>query len=64
MGDVRGVLEIIRPLDRDVARTREGLRGTFVLMAVVSGSLLGLSGLVLVVRGRRLARNPPARGSG
>ena len=28
-GDVRGVLEIIRPLDRDIARTREGLRGTF-----------------------------------
>ena len=53
-GDVGGVLEIIRPLDRDIARTREGLRGTFVLMAVVSGALLALSGLVLVVRSRRL----------
>ena len=52
-GDVGGVLEIVRPLDRDIARTREGLQGTFVLMAVVSGALLGLSGLVLVVRGRR-----------
>ena len=49
-GEVGGVLEIIRPLDRDIARTREGLRGTFVLMAVVSGALLVLSGLVLVVR--------------
>jgi hypothetical protein len=52
-GDVRGVAEIIRPLDRDVARTREGLRGTFVLMAVVSASLLGLSVFVLVVGKRR-----------
>ncbi len=48
VGDVGGVLEIIRPLDRDIARTREGLRGSFLLMAAVSGALLGLSGLVLV----------------
>jgi eukaryotic-like serine/threonine-protein kinase len=54
VGDVGGVLEIIRPLDRDIARTREGLRESFVLMAVVSGALLGVSGLVLVVRSRRL----------
>ena len=54
VGEVGGVLEIIRPLDRDIARTREGLRGTFLLMAAVSGALLGLSGLVLVVRPRRL----------
>jgi hypothetical protein len=53
-GDLGGVLEIIRPLDQDIIRTREGLRETFVLMAVVSGALLGLSGLVLVVRSRRL----------
>jgi eukaryotic-like serine/threonine-protein kinase len=55
-GDVGGVLEIIRPLTRDIARTREGLRETFLLMAVVSGALLVLSGLVLVVRSRRLKR--------
>ena len=48
VGEVGGVLEIIRPLDRDIARTHEGLRGTFMLMAAVSGALLGLSGLVLV----------------
>jgi serine/threonine protein kinase len=62
VGDVGGVLEIIRPLDRDIARTHEGLRGTFLLMAAVSGALLGLSGLILVVRPRRFkypsARNP------
>jgi hypothetical protein len=52
-GDVRGVLEIIRPLDGDVARARAGLRGTFVLMAVISGSLLALSVLVLVAGNRR-----------
>jgi serine/threonine protein kinase len=52
-GEVAGVLEVIRPLDRDIKRTNEGLRGTFVLMAAVSASLLALSGLVLVVRYRR-----------
>jgi PAS domain S-box-containing protein len=46
-GDVRGVLEIILPLDIAVAQTHQGLRGTFALMAVMSG--LGLSGLALVV---------------
>jgi serine/threonine protein kinase len=56
-GDVRGVLEIIRPLHRDVRRTRDGLRGTFLLVAVVSGSLLALSVLILVV-GRRSSVNP------
>jgi adenylate cyclase len=61
VGDVGGVLEIIRPLDRDIARTRDGLRGTFVLMAAVSGALLGLSGLVLVARSRRIDRPVGAR---
>jgi serine/threonine protein kinase len=53
VGDVGGVLEIIRPLDRDIALAHAGLRGTFILMAAVSGGLLGASGLVLVVRSRR-----------
>jgi serine/threonine protein kinase len=52
-GEVAGVLEIIRPLDRDAARAREGLRLTLVLMAMISGSLLGLSVLVLVASNRR-----------
>jgi tRNA A-37 threonylcarbamoyl transferase component Bud32 len=52
VGDVRGVLEIIRPLDGDVARTRAGLRSTFVLVAVVSVSLLGLCVLILVAGSR------------
>jgi serine/threonine protein kinase len=65
VGDVGGVVEIIRPLDRDVARTRDGLRGSFILMGVISGSLLGVSVLVLVLsnRRRRILLDP-ARGSG
>ena len=52
IGDVRGVLEIIRPLDTDEARIRTGLRWTFILVAAVSVTLLGLSVLVLVVGNR------------
>ena len=62
-GEVAGVLEIIRPLDRDTARTREGLRRTFVLMAVISGSLLGLSALVLLVGNRRRSQARSERDS-
>jgi hypothetical protein len=53
VGDVRGVLEIIRPLDRDVARVRDDLRGTFALMALISVSLLALTGFILVIGRRR-----------
>jgi eukaryotic-like serine/threonine-protein kinase len=52
VGDVRGVLEIIRPLDKDEARVSEALHLALLLSAVVSGLLLG--GSVLVVwAGRR-----------
>jgi len=66
VGEIAGVLEIIRPLDRDIARTRVGLRGTFVLVAIVSGALLLLSGLILVVRPRaaQVIRAFPAREEG
>jgi signal transduction histidine kinase len=53
VGDVRGVLEVIRPLDTAVAHTRAGLRDTFLLMALVAG--LALSGLLFVAF--RLRRN-------
>src|SRR5262249_35800355 len=36
-GDVRGVLELIRPLDKDEARVGEALRLTLLLSAIVSG---------------------------
>jgi eukaryotic-like serine/threonine-protein kinase len=51
-GDVRGVLEIIRPLDKDEERVSEALRLALLLSAVVSGLLLGGSMLV-VWAGRR-----------
>lgn len=54
VGDVRGVLEIIRPLEHDIERTRKGLRGTFLLVGAVSGVLLVL-GVVAVVLGQRRA---------
>ena len=53
VGDVRGVLEVIRPLDSVVAQTREGLRGTFVLVGVISTLALSAFGLVI----GRLRRN-------
>jgi predicted Ser/Thr protein kinase len=46
-GDVRGVLEIIRPLDKDEERVGEALRLALLLSAVVSGLLLGGSMLVV-----------------
>jgi adenylate cyclase len=54
-GEIAGVLEIIRPLDRDAARAKEGLRLTLVLMAIICGSLLGLSVLILFAANRRRA---------
>jgi serine/threonine protein kinase len=52
-GDVRGVLEIIRPLDRDQERIHRGLRST-VLIDVGSGlSLLGLTVLLIYLKNRR-----------
>jgi serine/threonine protein kinase len=56
VGDVRGIVEIIHPLDRDVARTREGLQGAFVFVGAVCASLLGLAGLVLLIGKLRRAR--------
>ena len=53
VGELGGVLEIIRPLDRDVARTHAGLRGTFILMAAISCTLLALTVFVLVAGKRR-----------
>jgi protein kinase-like protein/uncharacterized protein DUF3365 len=52
-GDVRGVLEIIRPLDADITRASEGLRETFVFMLGVSGILTVLAGFFLFQGQRR-----------
>jgi serine/threonine protein kinase len=55
-GDVRGVLVITRPLDKDEARVGEALRLALLLSAVVSCVLVG-GGVLAVWAGRR--RNPP-----
>jgi serine/threonine protein kinase len=55
-GDVRGVLEIIRPLDKDEARVGEALRLALLLSAVVSCLLLGGS-MLLVWTGRRRSQH-------
>jgi len=52
-GEVRGVLEIIRPLDQDERRTREGLQGTVLLMASVAGTLLAIGGFAVYFDARR-----------
>ncbi len=57
LGDVRGALEIIRPLDSIIAQTHAGLRETFALMAIIG--ILGLSGLGLVFT--RLRQNEALR---
>jgi serine/threonine protein kinase len=54
-GDVRGVLEIIRPLDRDEARVGEALGLALLLSAVVSCLLLG-GALLVVWAGRQRRR--------
>jgi serine/threonine protein kinase len=57
-GDVRGVLEIIRPLDKDEARVGEALRLALLLSAVVSGLLLGGSMLLVWAARRRTQVGP------
>ena len=47
VGDVRGILEITRPLDSFIAQTQEGLRGTFTMLAGLL--LLALMGIALVM---------------
>jgi hypothetical protein len=53
---VRGVLEIIRPLDNDEARVGGAVRLALLLSAVVSGLLIG--GSVLAVRASRQRSQP------
>jgi serine/threonine protein kinase len=60
-GEVVGVLEVIRPLDRDTARARDGLRLTLLRMALISGALLVLSAVVLFVGNRRRSQGRAER---
>lgn len=47
VGEVVGVLAITRPLERDIERTRSGLRGAFTLVAATAVALLILLLLLL-----------------
>jgi serine/threonine protein kinase len=53
VGDVVGVLKIVRPLDREIESTRHGLRGAFVLMGTVAMTLVVASVAVTIVAQRR-----------
>ncbi|REK17734.1 MAG: DUF3365 domain-containing protein [Planctomycetota bacterium] len=46
-GDVRGILEVIRPLEDDVERTRAGLLEAFGWMGLVLGGVFALVALLL-----------------
>ena len=43
VGDLVGILEVSRPLNREIERTRTGLKGAFVLMGGTGSALAGLS---------------------
>jgi hypothetical protein len=58
VGDVRGVLVIIRPLERDEARVGEALHLALLLSAVVSALLMGGS-LCVMWTGRRRPQTGP-----
>lgn len=52
-GEVVGVLKIVRPLDREIDNTQAGLRGAFLLMGLISSSLVVISIAVTVLTQRR-----------
>lgn len=53
VGDVVGVLKIVRPLDQEIASTQRGLRGAFILMASIAGLVVLLSVVLTVIAQRR-----------
>ena len=59
---MRGVLEIVHPLENDVQRVREGLRGTFTLMGVISGFFLTMAVAVALLANWRRRRRFAATG--
>jgi hypothetical protein len=65
-GDLAGILALTRPLDRDIARTRSGLRGAFVLTGAIAVLPIGF-GVACVLRSRvkvlRKARGRTADGA-
>jgi hypothetical protein len=58
VGDVVGVLKIVRPLHLESESTRHGLRGAFVLMATIATLLVAASVGVSVIAERRRKAGP------
>ena len=56
IGDLGGALILARPLDQDIVRTEDGLRGAFVLMGSVFAVPAGI-GMIFVVNNRRRRRS-------
>jgi len=57
LGEVVGVLKIVRPLDLEIQSTRDGLRGAFVLM-VSTATLLVIVSVVITIARERKPRGP------
>jgi eukaryotic-like serine/threonine-protein kinase len=53
VGDVVGVLKIVRPLDREIASTQRGLRGAFILMGAIAALLVSVSVAATIMSERR-----------
>lgn len=53
VGDVVGVLKLVRPLEHEIANTQAGLRGAFLLVGTISSLLLVISLAVTVAARRR-----------
>jgi serine/threonine protein kinase len=53
VGDVVGVVKIVRPLDREIENTHHALRGAFVLMAAVATLLVATSLAATIFAQRR-----------
>jgi hypothetical protein len=53
VGDVVGVLKIVRALDSEIESTQHGLRGAFVLMGTIASLVVAVSAAVMVAAERR-----------
>jgi serine/threonine protein kinase len=53
VGDVVGVMKIVRPLDREIESTRNGLRGAFLLMGTIAVLPLAIGAIVSFIVQRR-----------
>ena len=59
VGEVVGVLKIVRPLEQEIANTEAGLRGAFLLIGATSSILIAVSVAVTIIAQQR--RNGGAR---